>query len=171
MSSTVALHQTVFAQQLAGAMNLTIGQVVEVNADDQLLVNYPGCSKPIVACLLNDVLTHEDVSHVELPVSVLLAVSTAETDLPIIIGRIGDHLSQENQTIQNYEIDLPAPSKRNVSIDGKQVMLEAQEELVLSCGKSSITLKKNGKVVIKGMDLVSRAARSNKIKGASVNIN
>jgi hypothetical protein len=50
-------------------------------------------------------------------------------------------------------------------------MFEATEEISITCGKSSITLRKDGRVVIKGTDLVSRAARTNKIRGAAVKIN
>ncbi|MCC6418741.1 MAG: hypothetical protein IT429_10940, partial [Gemmataceae bacterium] len=48
---------------------------------------------------------------------------------------------------------------------------DAKEEIVLRCGKSSITLRKDGKVVVLGAEVVSRASGTNKIKGAAVRIN
>jgi hypothetical protein len=56
-------------------------------------------------------------------------------------------------------------------VDGKRVVIEGQEEIVLSCGKASITLRRNGKVIIKGVQLESSAAGVNRIKGGSVQIN
>ena len=51
------------------------------------------------------------------------------------------------------------------------VALEAAETLTLKCGDGSVELRKDGKVLIKGKDLVSHAKRVNRIKGGSVAIN
>jgi hypothetical protein len=53
----------------------------------------------------------------------------------------------------------------------KTTVLEARENLVLKCGKASITLGKNGKILIKGLKISSHAKESNKIKGGSISIN
>lgn len=168
MTNAVALQQTMLVQQLAGAMNILIGQLVAVDEDGQLLVEIPGRDGPCIARLLQGGLNLAEIVEIELPVLVLLAVTKAGVDSPVILGRIGDNLSRPSK---NREIDLPSEGNRHVSIDGEQVVLEAKKELVLRCGKSSITLKKNGKVVIRGVNLINRAASTNKIKGASVNIN
>jgi len=43
--------------------------------------------------------------------------------------------------------------------------------LELRCGDSQITLTKDGKVVIKGVDVTTRASRTCRVKGSTVNIN
>ena len=43
--------------------------------------------------------------------------------------------------------------------------------LWVRCGESSLTMKRDGKIVVKGRTIVSRASRVNKIKGGSVAIN
>jgi hypothetical protein len=53
----------------------------------------------------------------------------------------------------------------------ESLVLEAAEELTLRVGQGSITLGKDGKILIKGKDLVSHAQRMNRIKGGSVSIN
>jgi hypothetical protein len=58
-----------------------------------------------------------------------------------------------------------------IEVEGKRVVLSAADEIVLRCGKSSITLTRAGKVVIRGAYLLSRASGVNRIKGASVQIN
>jgi hypothetical protein len=58
-----------------------------------------------------------------------------------------------------------------VIIDGRRLVLEGHEEIVLRCGRGSITLTANGKIVLKGTELVSRSSGTNKIRGAAVNIN
>jgi len=51
------------------------------------------------------------------------------------------------------------------------VVFDAKKEIVLRCGKASITLTKAGKVMIKGTYVVSRSSGANKIKGASIALN
>jgi len=56
-------------------------------------------------------------------------------------------------------------------VDGRRVELEGRDEIVLRCGEASITLRRNGRVVIKGIQVETRAAGVNRIKGGSVSIN
>ncbi|MFZ1984804.1 MAG: DUF6484 domain-containing protein [Desulfatitalea sp.] len=56
-------------------------------------------------------------------------------------------------------------------VDDRIVTLEAAEEIRLQCGPASILLRKDGKIVLKGVEIVSRAQQANKIKGASVQVN
>ena len=59
----------------------------------------------------------------------------------------------------------------DVTVDGKRVSFNAEEEIVLRCGKASITLTKAGKVIIRGAYLLNRSSGVNRIKGGSVQIN
>jgi len=52
-----------------------------------------------------------------------------------------------------------------------ELVLEAKHTLTLRVGDGSITIREDGKILIKGKDLVSHAARTNRIKGGSVKIN
>jgi hypothetical protein len=56
-------------------------------------------------------------------------------------------------------------------VDGKRVVIDAQDEVVIRCGKASITLRRNGRVVIRGTYVETRAEGVNRIKGGSVQIN
>jgi hypothetical protein len=58
-----------------------------------------------------------------------------------------------------------------VHVDGKKVLIEGREEVVLKCGEASITLTSIGKVVIRGKYLVSRSSGVNRILGGSVQVN
>ena len=51
------------------------------------------------------------------------------------------------------------------------MVLEAKRRLTLKCGDGSITIREDGKILIKGKDLVSHATRMNRIKGGAVQIN
>jgi hypothetical protein len=50
-------------------------------------------------------------------------------------------------------------------------VLTGDKEIVLRCGKASITLTRAGKIIIRGAYLLNRSSGVNKIKGASVQIN
>jgi len=51
------------------------------------------------------------------------------------------------------------------------VVLEAEQEVVLRCGDASITLRRDGKVVLRGAYVETRAKGLNRIRGGSVKIN
>ena len=71
-------------------------------------------------------------------------------------------------------IQNPRPLKRQpleAGVDGRRVLLEAEKEIVLKCGKASITLTSEGRIILKGTNLLSRSSGANKIKGAYVSIN
>ncbi|MFL5356870.1 hypothetical protein [Archangium sp.] len=67
--------------------------------------------------------------------------------------------------------EAAAPQPMEAHVDGKRVVIEGQDEIVLKCGEASITLRRNGKVIVKGTYLESRATGTHRIKGGSVEIN
>jgi hypothetical protein len=69
-------------------------------------------------------------------------------------------------------LDAPAGTPQvEARIDGRRVELEGKEEIVLRCGEASITLRSNGRVSIRGVQVETRARGLNRIKGGSVAIN
>lgn len=56
-------------------------------------------------------------------------------------------------------------------VDGRRVRLAAEQELVIACGKASITLRANGRVIIRGTHIESYSDGTNRIKGGQVRIN
>ena len=56
-------------------------------------------------------------------------------------------------------------------LDGKHLLIEAEDEIELRCGKGSITIRKDGKIVVKGTHILSRASGPHRIKGGNVSIN
>ena len=66
------------------------------------------------------------------------------------------------------EICLDREKPEEEVVDGRKIAFIAKEEIVLRCGKSSITLTKAGKVIIRGAYLLNRSSGVNRIKGGSV---
>ena len=69
----------------------------------------------------------------------------------------------------------PAQRSRKSSVqarvDGERVEFTARDEVVLRCGEASITLRRNGRIVIEGACVESRARGTHRIKGGHVLIN
>lgn len=63
------------------------------------------------------------------------------------------------------------PGSLEVETDGERLLVTAKEQLVLRCGKATITLTKAGKVLIQGAYISSRSSGVNRIKGGSVQLN
>lgn len=63
------------------------------------------------------------------------------------------------------------PAQVDVDADGQRLIVSAKEQLVLRCGKASITLTKAGKVLIEGSYVLSKSTGVNRIKGGSVQLN
>lgn len=106
-------------------------------------------------------------------------------DKPMIMGLIH---SQLDEILENFELSLPDNEQVNpvqaendlekeisktdeTFLDGKRVVLEGKEEIVLKCGDASITLTKAGKILIRGKYLLNRSTGVNRIMGGSVQVN
>ena len=68
------------------------------------------------------------------------------------------------------QVGKPVVGGARVEIDGETLTLSAEREIVLRCGKASLTLTRAGKVLIRGAYLLSRSSGANRIKGGSVQI-
>jgi hypothetical protein len=74
-------------------------------------------------------------------------------------------------------LDQPQPDARagvpviEADVDGRRVRVTAQDEIVLECGSASVTLRRNGRVVIRGTYVETRSDGTNRIKGGQVQIN
>jgi hypothetical protein len=75
-----------------------------------------------------------------------------------------DHASQNGVVLGRI-----GPSHADDSPE--ELVLEATQSLVLRVGDGSITIRADGKILIKGKDLVSHATRVNRVKGGAVAIN
>lgn len=64
-----------------------------------------------------------------------------------------------------------ADAATEARVDGRRVEIEGKDEVVLRCGEATITLRANGKVVIRGAYVETRSSGTNRIKGGSVQIN
>lgn len=83
-----------------------------------------------------------------------LLVQPPAADAPgVVLGRIG-----------RYRAPQPAAVP-------ERVVIEAGQSLVLKCGEAAVELRADGKLAIRGEDILLRAQRTQRIKAGTVSIN
>ena len=137
---------------------VVIGKLIAFNETGQPLVDYPAnpTHQPLPA------LTTLSLSTAQIEQEVALLFSQGDLTQPVIMGLIRADLS-----VETTADTLPVEAR----VDGQRVLLSAQKEIVLKCGRASITLTRAGKVLIRGAYLLSRSSGVNRIKGGSVQMN
>ena len=93
---------------------------------------------------------------------VVLMFEGGDSRRPIVMGVLREG--------EGWPLDKQ-PGQVEVDVDGERMLVTAKEQIILRCGKASITLTRAGKVLIKGSYLLSRSAGVNRIKGGSVQLN
>jgi len=137
---------------------VVVGKLVAFDNEGRPLVTFDGCRQPVTAGSVV-VLGRSNVGF-----DLVLAFEQGETRRPIVLG-----------ILQHAPTDLAGgqgdPQGVSVEADGDRVAISAKKEIVLRCGKASITLTRAGKILIRGAYLLNRSSGVNRVKGASVQIN
>lgn len=63
------------------------------------------------------------------------------------------------------------PGNVEADVDGERLIVGARNELVLRCGKASITLTAAGHVVIRGSHVLTRSTGTVRVRGGAVHLN
>ena len=133
-----------------------VGHVVGLDPERGVLVDFPGNpGGPVPARLLAALDAPRLAAAAAGRQPAALMFERGDPTLPLLVGLVEA---------------MPTPT-REATIDGKRLVLTGEEEIELRCGEASISLKKNGKLVIRGAYVETRAKGTNRIKGGSVQIN
>lgn len=97
---------------------------------------------------------------------VLLVCVGGDPTRPVIVGLLEDPV----ESLLASSPDASSP-RVDVSVDGRAVTLEATREITLRCGDASLTLHADGRIVTRGVNIVSQASEQQRIAGAVVRIN
>lgn len=143
------------------------GWLVGIDDDGRPQVDYPGNPHGPLWAEMTIPLSLPDAEYaIENKQAVLLCFESELSDRPVVIGLLRDRLDAPSEShVSAGEAPL------EVSSDGKRVTLEANDEIMIRCGEASITLRRNGRLVIRGVYVESRAKGTHRIKGGSVQIN
>jgi len=154
------------AQPVTG---VRVGWIAGFDVQRGLLVDFPGSGGPVPArsiIPLDKAAAERAAAEKQ---GAVLQFENGDPRLPVLMGLI----QPAAQTpLLDALLAAPEPgSKLEAKVDGKRVLIEGKDEIVLRCGQASITLRRDGKVVLRGTYLETRASGTNRIKGGSVQIN
>jgi hypothetical protein len=140
-----------------------------------LLVDFAGnTAGPLPArslVLLDDVAIRQALANRR---GVVLLFENEDPRLPIIAGLLSPDPGAAllGSLLQQPPATSAAQARRTEArVDGKRVVVEGDHEVVLRCGESSITLRRDGKVILRGAYIETTAKGCNRIRGGSVKIN
>lgn len=130
---------------------LVVGQLVDQEIGGQPMVRFTidgatetRFARPCVALVPDD--TGRDV---------VLGFEGGCSDRPILLGCLR----------------RPAPTAFEATADGERLEFTAEREIVLRCGKASVTLTRSGRIILRGTDILSRSSGPNRIRGGSIQLN
>ena len=117
-------------------------------------------------------------THIGRQVALLFASGNLQK--PVIMGIIRNPLhdmlenSRQSQTENEVAVESGQAGDLNVNDvlwDGNEIVFEAKKQIVLRCGESSIVLTRDGKILIRGKNVLTRSTRVNRILGGSIQLN
>ncbi|WP_437495074.1 DUF6484 domain-containing protein [Sorangium sp. So ce1014] len=130
---------------------VVVGRVVGVETSGVVAVTFPGAPEHGLGARAMTRIGEEDLGR-----EVALMFEESDPQRPVVVGKMVSPL---------------AAGQAEATADGQRIEIKAEEELVLRCGESSITLTRAGKIVIRGAYVLSRSSGVNRIQGGSVEIN
>ena len=174
MATALELPQSVESLEFRALIDGRIGDQATVPADhfrggvgtlvrfsgqrDDTLVTYAGQHEATALSARATV----DLHGAHIGRDVVLMFEHGDPARPIIVGCLR----------QSGEPGFPGlPGRVEVDADGERLVVSANQGLVLRCGKASITLSRDGQIVVRGEHVVSHAVGVNRIKGGSVQLN
>jgi hypothetical protein len=141
------------------APHACIGRIVTVDANSVPHVDFESNDAgPIAARLALSSADADRLARNWHQMEVLIVFADGDARQPVITGLVRNALDDPLYQIADWE-------------GFRQLLLRAEEELVLECGDARIVLRRDGKLTIVGREILSRAAQRHCIRGATIDIN
>lgn len=176
MTSPSALPHT--ATQYEPILVPLVGWLVGMEGEGLPLVDFPG--NPAGPCAARRTVPLEPEAlrqAVAYRQGVVLVFEKGDPRLPVIIGVLQEESAHPLlDALLTKQDGTPAPEQApaqlvEAHVDGKRVVIEGTDEVVLKCGQASITLRRNGKLILRGAYVETHSSGVNRIKGGNVQVN
>ncbi|WP_342377438.1 DUF6484 domain-containing protein [Myxococcus stipitatus] len=147
-----------------------VGWVVAVGEGGAVQVDYPGNARGSLPARVSASLDGATLAAAaEQRQQALLMFENGDPTLPILLTLLA--VPSATPHIDAVLEGTLSETPEQVVVDGERLVLRGHEEIVLECGRASLTLRRDGKVVLRGTDLVTVASGTQRIKGGKVQIN
>jgi hypothetical protein len=142
---------------------LVVGKLVGLQGTSQAMISVGGENvRRLVRARVATALGREQMGQ-----DVVVFFENGDPRRPLVMGVVAAWPSQD---VSQDAVSAPEGT-RDLVIDAERLFLTAEREIVLTCGKSSLTLTRAGKVLTNGTYLSSRSSGVHRIKGGSVQVN
>jgi uncharacterized protein DUF6484 len=166
--ATSAVESPRWAVSTVDGQGVCTGRIIEITEEGRPIVQFVGAPGGRCPARVATSDPGPDGERGWADVPVLLMLEDGDPVRPIIVGFVRDTLPARHF---DRPTDVSGHSTRPVELSGNTLTLEGTEAVVLRSGAASITIHADGRVIIKGSRLTSRASETNKIRGATVLIN
>jgi len=123
-----------------------------IDSEGRLWVRVSGRSEACLARIASSFSDDDARAAVELGDSLIVLLESEDEGRPIVLGRTRERIA-------------PAPGAP------ERVEITALSEIVLRSGKSTVILKNDGRILIRGAEIASRASGTHRIRGGSIKLN
>lgn len=168
--TAVAAFPETLAEAVADTTSAQIVTIVSLAADGRPEVDL-GVGDPVVPARLALRATRERIeAAIAQRQQAVVVFENGDRTRPLIVGFIEPLAPQAPEPPREVQRPEAMPFVE-ADVDGRRVRVTAQDEIVLQCGSASITLRRNGRVVIRGTYVETHSEGTNRIKGGQVQIN
>jgi hypothetical protein len=141
---------------------LVSGHLAGVDGDDRLLFRPDGWDDAPLPVAIGT--SHSDDELLQAARGRRRAiVAVADHATPVLVSIVRERLGSRP--------GAPSAGTVGVRSDGETVEVRAEQQIELRCGKASLILRADGRVVLSGTYVVSTSRGPNKIRGATVTLN
>jgi Domain of unknown function (DUF6484) len=141
---------------LTRALSTTVGRLVGVGPKGEPYLDLP--AQRLTAVVARSIVA---LSPAQVGDQVLVSFADNDRGQPVVLGLLHNGVA----------VPTAPAARTDALLDGERIILTGEKEVVLRCGKASIALSADGKVVIKGAKLLAAASGLHRIRGGAVQIN
>lgn len=152
-------RSTTLVPAASNASVVVIGELIAITGGGCVpLVVYPGQAGPVALRARTVV----DLFAAHVGYEVVLMFDDGDMARPIVMGVLRTNVDA---------LLAEQPGHVEVQSGGDRLIVSAKAQLVLRCGKARLVLNSDGRIEIKGEEIVSEATGPNFIRGGSVQLN
>ena len=146
---------------------VAVARVVGIASSGLPLVEYAGSGSDESV----EAETTVDISTDDVGRRATVAFLDGNRDAPVITGLLKKAAARGTGAPEPGEAKKPGGLATPVTVDGERVVVRGKQRIVLECGKASITLTADGKVIVRGTYVHSQSSGVARIQAGILRLN